>query len=238
MAVIGLIFARGGSKSIINKNLQYIRKNRLIDIAVLDLKNLGMCELICISSDSEAILNVANTFNIKKLKRPDYLATDNSPEIEAWKHSIECLELSTSDILLIAPTTSPFRSIKTLKNSILLLEKNPLLDGVSVITDTSMHPTFNMVRKLDNEIQLWDQKKERLINRQQGNDCYDVTTVCFCYRASAIKKMNNIFDGHIGFVEVSNIEALDIDTPLDLEFARYLANSGSDFISSLNKNYL
>ena len=188
MAVIGLIFARGGSKSIINKNLQYIRKNRLIDIAVLDLKNSGMCELICISSDSEAILNVANTFNIKKLKRPDYLATDNSPEIEAWKHSIECLELSTSDILLIAPTTSPFRTIKTLKNSILLLEKNPLLDGISVITDTSMHPTFNMVRKLDNEIQLWDQKKERLINRQQGNDCYDVTTVCFAIELLQLRK--------------------------------------------------
>ena len=119
-----------------------------------------------------------------------------------------------------------------------MLKKSPLLDGISVITETSMHPTFNMVRKLDNEIQLWDQKKERLINRQHGNDCYDVTTVCFCYRASAIKKMNNIFDGHIGFVEVSNIEALDIDTLLDLEFARYLANSGSDFISSLNKNYL
>ena len=50
--------------------------------------------------------------------------------------------------------------------------------------------------------------------------------------------MNNIFDGHIGFVEVSNIEALDIDTPVDLEFVRYLANSDSDFISPLNKNYL
>ncbi len=238
MAVIGLIFARGGSKTIPNKNLQYIRNNRLLDIAILDLKKSNLCDYSCISSDSDLILEAGDIHKINKLKRPNYLAYDNSSEIYSWKHAIDILNLSMNDILLIAPTTSPFRSINTLSNAVKKLSQNKSLDGIIGIMETSMHPKFNIVKKIDDIVQLWDQGEDRLINRQQGNNCFDVTTVCFCYRASSIKKMNNIFDGKIGFVEVSNIEGFDIDTPLDLAFVRYLSNEGSTFLSTLNKNYL
>ncbi len=238
MALIGLIFARGGSKTIPNKNLQYIRNNRLLDIAILDLQKSNLCDFNCISSDSELILEVGEIHKVNKLKRPDYLAADNSSEIYSWKHAIDTLNLSMNDILLIAPTTSPFRSINTLRDAVIKLSKNKSLDGIIGVMETSMHPMFNMVRKFDNTVQLWDKDQGRLINRQQGNNCFDVTTVCFCYRASSIKRMTNIFDGKIGFVEVSNIEGFDIDTPLDLAFVRYLANEGSRFLSSLNKEYL
>ena len=55
MATIGFIFARGGSKTIHNKNLKSIRKNRLIDIAINDLIICNLCEFVAISSDSEII---------------------------------------------------------------------------------------------------------------------------------------------------------------------------------------
>ena len=238
MAIIGLIFARGGSKSIPNKNLQYLKKNRLLDIAILDLKYSNLCESICISSDSELILEAANIFEINQLKRPSYLAEDNSSEIYSWKHAIDALNLSMDDILLITPTTSPLRTIKTMHEAVLKMKENENLDGIVGIMETSMHPMFNMVKKVDNKVILWDQNEERLINRQQGSNCFDVTTVCFCYRASSVKRMNNIFDGEIGFVEVSNVEGIDIDSPLDLEFARFLVSSRSNFLSSINKNYL
>jgi N-acylneuraminate cytidylyltransferase len=238
MATIGFIFARGGSKTIPNKNLKSIRKNRLIDIAINDLIICNLCEFVAISSDSEIILQAADNLNVRKLKRPGYLAEDNSSEIYSWKHAIEYFNLSIDDFVLIAPTTSPFRSINTLKEMVSKLKKSKNLDGIVTIMETSKHPMFNMVRKNQNIVELWQSNKKRLINRQEGKNCFDVTTVGFCYRVSSLQKMNHIFDGRIGSVEVSNIEGIDIDTPLDLEFARYLANDGSKFLDSLNKTYL
>ena len=239
MAIIGMVFARGGSKTIPNKNLKYIRNNRLIDIALKDLKNSEICDLICISSDSDEILDASKLINAQKIKRPLELSKDNSSEILAWKHAVEYLNLKEEDIILVAPTTSPLRSILTLKKIIQTLKGDNETDGVLAIRETSMHPNFNIIRKINDEVKLWEDKsKQRLINRQEGNDCFDVTTVGFCYRVSSIRKMKNIFDGKIRGIEVSIIEGLDIDTPLDLEFVRYLSKDGLSFLSKYDKDYL
>jgi len=239
MAVIGMVFARGGSKTIPNKNLKYIRKNRLIDIALNDLKKSEICDLICISSDSDEILDAGKLINAEKIKRPLELSKDNSSEIFAWKHAIEYLNLNDEDIILVAPTTSPLRSILTLKQIINKLKSDNGTDGVLAIKGTSMHPNFNIIRKTNDEVRLWEDKSnQRLINRQEGNDCFDVTTVGFCYKVSSIRKMKNIFDGQIKGIEVSIIEGMDIDTPLDLEFVRYLSKDGLSFLSKYDKDYL
>ena len=167
------------------------------------------------------------------------MSKDNSSEILAWKHAIKYLSLKEEDIILVAPTTSPLRSILTLKKMINKLKSDNEADGVLTIKETSMHPNFNIIRKNNDEVRLWeDNSNQRLINRQEGNDCFDVTTVGFCYKVSSVIKMKNIFDGKIMGIEVSTIEGLDIDTPLDLEFARYLSKEGLSFLSTYDKDYL
>ena len=133
-----MVFARGGSKTIPNKNLKYIRNNRLIDIALKDLKNSEICDLICISSDSDEILDASKLINAQKIKRPLELSKDNSSEILAWKHAVEYLNLKEEDIILVAPTTSPLRSTLTLKKIINKLKSDNYTDGVLAIKETSI----------------------------------------------------------------------------------------------------
>ncbi len=238
MDVIGLVFARGGSKGIPNKNMQVLINNSILDISIIDLQNSISKKSIYVSSDSEEILERAKQLTAKTIKRPLELAGDNSSEILSWKHAVDYLKLSNEDIVVVAPTTSPFRSVSTVKKAIKLIQSHQKFEGVIAVMQTSLHPSFNMVRlNNSNSADLWDSNKDRLVNRQQGENCAEVTTVCFCYKVSAIRSMSHIFDGNIGYVIVSQLEGFDIDTPVDLSYSRYIANS--DFIHSykLYKDY-
>ena len=118
MAIIGAVFARGGSKGIPGKNLSKIKNKTLTRIALENLKDSQICDQIFLCSDYDEILNEAKDKKFKKFKRSKSNCQDNSSEIDAWKELSLYVKnlyfLSDDDYLLIAPTTSPLRRSQTL----------------------------------------------------------------------------------------------------------------------------
>lgn len=229
MKIYGAIFARGGSKGIINKNLQTIKGESLTKRALRDLEACRDIESIYLSSDSMKILEESNSFRgISNIRRPDLLAADNSNELDAWKHLIQAINANDEDILVVAPTTSPMRKVQTLNEMIKIKVKSSDCDGVVCICTASRHPQFNLLKKNgpNGYLKLWDDNKTtdfiRAKRRQETTGAYDLTTVAFVYNIGYLKRCGHILDGRIMGVVVDKIEGLDIDTQEELNYARYL----------------
>ena len=93
MKLLAFVPARGGSKSIPNKNLYKILNKPLIQYTLETLKKSKIFYKIIVSSDSDKIIRFCNKFSgINCIKRPKNLSKDNSPTEEALAHGLSILK--------------------------------------------------------------------------------------------------------------------------------------------------
>ena len=105
--IIGLIPARGGSKGVPNKNIKTICGKPLIVWTIESAKNSRLLDKVIVSTESEAIAEIARTAGAQILKRPDYLATDTASTQEVMVHALQNFP---ADTLVLLQPTSPCRS--------------------------------------------------------------------------------------------------------------------------------
>ena len=107
------IFARGGSKGIKNKNIVKINGKPLIAYTIeFAIKN-KIFDKIFISTDDDKIKKIVSKYPVEIINRPKKFAKDNSPEIDAWKHSLTYLKEKKYNFnkMIVLPVTSPLKSI-------------------------------------------------------------------------------------------------------------------------------
>lgn len=105
--IIGLIPARGGSKGVPNKNIKVIYGKPLIVWTIERAKSSRLLDKVIVSTDSEAIAEIARAAGAEILKRPDYLATDTASTQDVMIHA---LQNYPADTLVLLQPTSPCRS--------------------------------------------------------------------------------------------------------------------------------
>ena len=91
-SIKAFIFARGGSKGLPNKNILPLEGLTLVERAILVAKSINEIDQIFLSTDSKKISEVAEKYDIELIKRPSYLASDNSPEWLSWQHAIKYVQ--------------------------------------------------------------------------------------------------------------------------------------------------
>ena len=89
--IVGIIPARGGSKSIPNKNIKKINDKPLIEYTIVSAIKSNIFDFIIVSSDSEKILRIAKKNEVICLKRPKNISTDKSKTEEALMHACDHL---------------------------------------------------------------------------------------------------------------------------------------------------
>jgi N-acylneuraminate cytidylyltransferase len=181
---------------------------------------------VFVSTEDAEIAELADALGAKVIYRPRDLATDTSPEWLAWQHAVQWVQVRYGifDRFLSLPTTSPLRNQKDVLNCLHQLDESA--DVVIAITKASRSPWFNMVSKdeLGNLRLLVDGNYER---RQDTPEGYDLTTLAYVLRPNFILNHQRMWDGRVKGVMVPSERALNIDTLLDLEIARYLKEKNS-----------
>tara|TARA_B100000579_G_C22837698_1_gene859736 strand:+ start:1171 stop:1872 length:702 start_codon:yes stop_codon:yes gene_type:complete len=229
MNIFCFIFARGGSKSVKNKNIVNFNNKPLIANTILQAKRIKLIDKIFVSTDSKKIAKIAEKYGaIIPFMRPQKLATDTSPEYLSWKHAInmcEKLYKKKIDIFVSLPTTSPLRKDKDINKSLSFFIKNRYKYDMLVSTTKTNHlPGFNMVKIYKNGIFKLIGGNKKNSRRQQVRNIYNLST-CFYYASgNYIKrcKKNPLFTGSKYAYLVDKKNAIDIDDKLDLDLARYL----------------
>ena len=217
------IFARGGSKGIVGKNLVLFNGKPLIAQSILVAKKLKCIEKIYVSTDSEEIANVSLDYGATIIKRPNHLATDTSPEWLSWQHAIKkaIKEDGEFDRFISLPTTSPLRTESDVQNCLDAL--NSQIDFVITATVSKRSPWFNMVQIDDSGLTELIYKNYSCKRRQDAPSSYDMTTVAYVSSPNFVLNKNTIWDGKVATIIIPPERAIDIDTQIDLEFAQFLS---------------
>ena len=111
MSINAFIFARGGSKGLVNKNLKDFHSKPLIGWAIECALSLKCIDSVIVSTDSSDIANVSKSFGaLVPFMRPKKLAKDDSPEWMAWRHALEFVRKEFGKLpeaMLSLPTQHP-----------------------------------------------------------------------------------------------------------------------------------
>lgn len=222
---VAFIFARGGSKGLPGKNLLPFAGKPLLAWAIEQAKAVSRIRRVIVSSDSKDIANTAAKYGAEvPFLRPAELATDDAPEWLAWRHALAWLEKEEGrlpEAMVSVPPTSPLRSPEDIEACLDEFAKGDA-DVVITVTEASRNPWFNMVT-VDNQgnAKIAAHLGKSVARRQDAPEVFDMTTVAFAVRPLFIMKEANVFSGKVRAVVVPRERALDIDTALDFEMAKF-----------------
>ena len=223
---IAIIPARKGSKRIPGKNIKLFYGKPIIYYAIKKAEESGLFSKILVTTDSKKIANIGKYYGAKVyFLRPSRLASDKSAEWLSWKHAVKFLiniKKYKINKILILPVTSPCRSVNDINGCINLFDTGKY-ESTMAISSTSLHPSFNMVKKnKSNKIDLLVNTSKKKFQRQQFANTYKLTTVSIVTKPEIILNKKRLFDGRVGGYEIPESRAIDIDSINDFNYSQYL----------------
>lgn len=231
MTTVGMIFARGGSKGIPNKNLQVVAGKSLLERAIETAQAVAGLDRVIVSTDSKEIASAAKDAGAEvPFIRPHYLADDMSAEWLSWQHAMSFLRESEGvapSAMVSIPTTSPLRLASDIDACITAYQLGDW-DAIVTVAEAQRSPYFNMV-SIDpsGQASIAVQLPTSYVRRQDSPKLYDLCTVAYVVRSEFIFQSETLWSGRVGAVVVPQERALDIDTPFDLRLAQLLLGNNT-----------
>lgn len=144
---VAIIAARGGSKRIPGKNIKIFIDKPMVSYSIRAAVESGLFGKVVVSTDSEAIANVARKYGAEvPFMRPAGLSDDHTPMGEAVQHALVWLkEHGTAiDYTCCILPTAPFIQAHYIKKGYDLIRENRV-DAVFTVTTYSF-PIFRSLR--------------------------------------------------------------------------------------------
>jgi len=205
---IAFIPARGGSKSIKNKNIKPFFGKPLIHWNILELLGIEDINEIVVATDSDQIAKIAAiSEKVTIYNRNAENAQDGASTESVMLEYIENQKLNLDDRFILVQATSPFTRRKDFEDGLKLYESEGIDSVLAVV------PFKRLV---------WSEGKEPLtfeLNKRQRRQDFD--NYYLENGAFYINSVRNIIDnksrisGKFGFHIMPEHTALEMDEPLD-----------------------
>lgn len=234
LRVLYLITARGGSKSIPKKNLARIGGLSLIGFKARAAQGASSCTRLMISTDDAEIQEEARRLGVEvPFTRPAELASDTASSDDVVRHAMSWVEAESGpspyDAVMLLEPSSPFARSTDLDGAVELMART----GANVVV--GMRPTevaSVFVGPMDDEgriTQIIDQMSGlRGLRRQDQRPEYTMNGALYLMRWDYYRETGQRYadrDHTYGY-PMDRFHSIEIDEPVDLEWARYLAESG------------
>jgi len=226
MNVLGVIPARGGSKSVPRKNITSLLGRPLISYAIVAAQKSKLLTHFLVSSDDEEIIRVSKQYGAPvPFLRPDDLATDQSPTLPVVQHAIretESQEEVRFDYIVLLQPTTPMRKAEDIDAAIDKLVKSHADSVVSVCDVDAYHPARMRQIVDDQLIELPIREPKEMARRQDLPPVYIRNGAVYAVRRNVIMEQNSMI-GQVSRPYVMAVErSINIDSPLDLLLAQHL----------------
>ncbi len=189
MKYLVVIPARKGSKGIPNKNSKKLIGKPLIQYTIDAAKDIVDKEDICISTDSEKIVEISESLGISvPFTRPKELASDESGMHEVLIHAIKLYEESfnrTYDAVVLLQPTSPLRQKFHIEEAISLFDKS--IDMVVSVKESSHNPYYNLFEE-DSSGYLKKSKSLDIVRRQDAPKIWEYNGAVYVINIERLKK--------------------------------------------------
>lgn len=226
--VIGLIPARGGSKSIPLKNLAPIAGTPLIHFVMnAGLRSSSLSRIYC-STDHESIAKVCEEGGVEVIRRPEVLGQDDTPVTDVLLHVLNTLGQRTGRmpgmVALLQPT-SPFLLASHVDDCVAALRANPEADSAQTITPVFHNAhAYNQRVVEDGKVRFRFMEERRSAYNKQRKPKYYTFGNLVVTRSRCLLNGGDCFGGVSIPVEIPRAYALDVDTLEDLDYASFLVD--------------
>jgi len=225
--VLGVITARGGSKSIPRKNLKLFLGKPLVAWAIETLKESGVCDRIVVSTDDEEIAEVSLRYGGEApFMRPAELAQDHTPTLPVLQHAL--LWLKDHDrywpdcAILLEPTSvgkRPFH-VRGVLDMFVSTGADSVITVAEVPSDWNPHWQLNLDNAGRISLFTGGGMKDVIRRRQDLPRTYACDSAVIAFRPELLFGEPPSFYGDDVRAYLTDWRyALDLDTPEDWEVA-------------------
>lgn len=228
MKVLGIVTARGGSKSIPGKNIKMLGGKPLLAYTIEAAQKSGVIDRLIITTDDEAIARVAREYGCEvPFMRPSELAQDLTPHFPVLEHAVRWMkehEGYKPDFVFNLQPTTPFRQPFHLQEALDLIQKTGA-DSVMGVAEIPQHyhPASAMIIKDDGTLEHFNGNpvKKRRLRRQDLPKVYWSTTAIYLFRPDMLfdERDPTYFGDRVVPYMMEEKYAVDLDTLEDWEKA-------------------
>lgn len=229
MKPLVVIPARGGSKGVPRKNIKILGGKPLIHWTIEAALEVFRNIEILVSTDDEEIKQVVERTGVKApFLRPTELSTDTAGSYEVLLHALNFVEKNGGipDTLILLQPTSPFRTASHIREALELYKVDTSLDMVVSVCESKSNPFY--VSKVENESGwLKPLMNTKITRRQDAPKVYEYNGAIYIINIEKLKQMHISEFEKVRKYVMDEQSSIDIDTPLDWDFATYLFNKNN-----------
>tara|TARA_Y100001937_G_C7135846_1_gene339943 strand:- start:5947 stop:6663 length:717 start_codon:yes stop_codon:yes gene_type:complete len=227
LKVLGIILARGGSKTIPKKNIKTLNGKPLMAYTIDSALKSDVFDDFIVSTDDTNIAGVALEYGAKvPFMRPDELSGDTIWSRDAVKHAVlECEKIYDKkyDYVMELPCTAPLRNENHIREAYQMLISNDVDSVTSVTRMVDKHPV-RMKRIVDNNLEDFCKEfpEGEGSRKQDLEPCYIRNGAIYSMtRNCIVEKFSRHGDKCMPYVMDEDV-SVNIDTIVDFKLAEIL----------------
>lgn len=216
MKIKALVAVRSGSMRVQNKNLRPFAGSSLLEVKLAQLKRIKGLDGIIVNSNDDTMLGIAEKMGCETVKRDPYYASNEVSMSDVYKNMAENCDC---DVIAYINVTNPLLKDETIEKAIEEYKNMKEFDSLN-----SAHLVKEFMF-LDNKPVNYDLK-----NQPRSQDLPDYYALNFAINIISREKMiecKNVVGEKPWIYGIDEIEATDIDNPIDFDFSEFVYNKGN-----------
>ena len=226
LATLGIITARGGSKSIPRKNIRLLGGKPLIQYTIDAALSTELLDHIIVSTDDPEIAQISRKLGVNvPFVRPQELSDDTAPTWKVAEHALNELDphsLKFSSVCILQPTV-PFRMPGEIDSAIQLFREKSADTVITVSTvPIEFNPYWTFLENANGELSRSIEGQHIVTRRQDLPTAYFRTGSVYVISRDTISTTKSLFGPSIFGLKVTNDMHVNLDTMKDWEKAEAL----------------
>lgn len=223
--ILWLVTARSGSKSIPDKNIKILGNQPLISYRIQSALTTKIDGDVWVSTDSEKYAEIAKEYGAEiPFLRPDYLSTDDASSMDVVLHAMEYASSlgKKYDFIGLLEPTSPFIQGSDLDKAIELLNESE--NASAIVATKESRPNRIFIQEEDEYLsELADNLKlYKKLGRQSFGREITPSGGFYISKWDDFLKNKSFYTKQTLSYLVDDISGLEIDEPLDWQFAEFI----------------
>lgn len=226
MNILGIIPARGGSKSVPRKNIALLHGKPMIVYTIETAQKSYRLTDFVVSSEDNEIIEIAKQWGAPvPFVRPAELATDEAPSLPVVQHAVREMEsikgVKYDYVVLLQPTT-PLRQAQDIDAAIEKLVATGADSVVSVCEVGAYHPARMRQIVNDRLVELPIREPREMLRRQDLPPVYIRNGAVYAVKRDVVMLQNSMI-GEISRPYIMPEErSVNVDSKLDFLLAEIL----------------
>lgn len=222
--VLGIIPARGGSKSIPSKNVAALRGRPLIAYTLDATTRSKTLTRTVVSTDDPTIAEVARSLGADvPFLRPADISNDDTPMLAVIQHSVAWLSKAgfEAEIIVLLQPTSPLRRPEDIDAAVQLLQSGDADTVVSVVEVPHQFTPQSLMEIKDGFLVAGVAQSAPILRRQDKVRMYARNGPAVLAMRRSVFESDRLYGDRILPLVMPRERSVDVDDAVDLQLAEF-----------------